>query len=83
MSSLSRAGCLYLPRRSSSPNPSSTENESPTSLCEGEGQCGWGCALGSPECCWLSPHPSIEGRGSWSACCMWLSEKRGVEEGRW
>ena len=41
---------LSPPSCSPCPNPSSSENELPTSLWKGEGRCGWGCASSSPEC---------------------------------
>jgi hypothetical protein len=40
----------FPPSCSPCPNPSSSENEPPTSLWKGEGRCGWGCASSSPEC---------------------------------
>ena len=65
------------PTHSPCPISLSSENKLPTSLWKREGWCGWGCMLSSPECCWLSPHPLIEGRGLLLACCVWLRVLRG------
>ena len=53
------------------PFPPLSEFELPTSLWKGEGQMQWGPHILNVLCLDLSPHPSIEGRGSLGVC-MWL-----------
>jgi len=51
----------------------------PTSLWKGEGRVRMSSGLCVPGCRWLSPHPSIEGRGSWPDYCGWLRASCGGE----
>jgi len=53
----------------------------PTSLWRGEGWVWLSSGLRIPRCGWWSPHPSREGRGSWSGGCGWLRTSCGGEGG--